>query len=83
MGLAISAHNSLDRETKSSKALWYEEALPPDTVMYTLLSERRCNGEALARLTDRIAANPYLQLGGNETVGQGWFRLAKLEGGGR
>lgn len=82
MGLAITAHNSLDKDTKSSKALWYEEALPPDTVMYTLLAERRKDSGKLAELTDEIAANAYLQLGGNETVGQGWFHVARLNGGG-
>lgn len=78
MGLAVTAHNSLDKDTKSSKALWYEEALPPDTVMYTLLAERRRDGAKLGKLTDQIAKKRYLQLGGNETVGQGWFLMAKL-----
>lgn len=78
MGLSVTAHNSLDTRTKASKALWYEEALPPDTVMYTLLSQRRPQGSALAQLTDRLSENPYLQLGGNETVGQGWFLVARL-----
>lgn len=81
MGLAITAHNSLDKKTKSSTALWYEEALPPDTIMYSLLSQRRRDGGALAELTDRLEDRPYLQLGGNETVGQGWFQVSKLGGG--
>ena len=80
LGLSITAHNSLDKDTKSSKALWYEEALPPDTVMYTLLSQRRSQGSALAELTNTLAEHRYLQLGGNETVGQGWFKVAKLGG---
>ena len=85
MGLAVTAHNSLDKDTKSSKALWYEEALPPDTIMYTLLSERRSGGDALTTLTGQLADKPYLQLGGNETVGQGWFKVARLgsDGAGR
>jgi len=38
--LSVQARNVLDDKTKESKNLWYEESLPPDTLMYCLLAER-------------------------------------------
>ncbi len=72
-GLAIQARNALDSETKTTKAgaLWNEEALPPDTLMYAFLMERQGNSNIFAELKTK----DYLQIGGNETVGQGWFSL--------
>jgi CRISPR-associated protein Cmr4 len=74
-GLAVQARNALDNETKTTKpgALWYEETLPPDTLMYAVLAERGNNGSAALRSVEEIGG--YLQVGGNETVGQGWFSL--------
>lgn len=75
-GLSISARNVLDPDTKTSKNLWYEESLPPDTVMYAVLSERQDG--SIGTFTSLFPdGNPYLQLGGNETVGHGWF-VAKI-----
>ncbi len=73
-GLAIQARNVLDDETKQSRNLWYEETLPPDTVMYALVMGR---GEHAADALKELFPNddPYLQAGGNETVGQGWFAV--------
>jgi len=79
-GLAINARNVLDEKTKTSKNLWYEETLPPDSLFYLLLAER--SDEALAKTKELFANKPYLQVGGNETVGHGWFAVSKpLEGG--
>jgi CRISPR-associated protein Cmr4 len=76
-GLAIQARNVLDRKTKQSNNLWYEETLPPETVFYALVAGR--NPPALKSLTDLFPTNaPYLQAGGNETVGQGWFAVEVL-----
>ena len=80
-GLAVQARNKLD-DNKNSQNLWYEETLPPDTVMYAVLSERESSIGDLSAVD--FAANifesrPYLQVGGNETVGQGWFAIA-MEG---
>ena len=80
-GLPIMARNALDNKTKVTKpgALWYEETLPPDTLMYSMMAtRRRDSGDALAQLTALYEAYPYLQAGGNETVGQGWFVLTFL-----
>ena len=73
-GLAVNARNQLDAEKKTSKNLWYEETIPPDSLFYCLLAERGAN--ALASVTSLFKDRPYLQAGGNETVGQGWFAVA-------
>ncbi len=80
-GLAVNARNVLDADTKASKYLWYEETLPPDSLFYLLLAERSDGAldKAKALFTED---KPYLQAGGNETVGHGWFVVSKpLEGG--
>lgn len=79
-GLSMQARNELD-DNKSSKNLWYEETLPPDTVMYTVVAGR--SDSALA-LLDRLFSDesPYLQVGGNETIGQGWFAVKQIGGSG-
>ena len=79
-GLSISARNVLEKTTKRSENLWYEETLPPDTVMYTLIAGR--NGQALG-VVDQLFpdGDSYLQVGGNETVGQGWFAVQVLHAG--
>ena len=62
-------------DAKRSRNLWYEETLPPDTVLYALLAGR--SGGALGSLDALFPEDdPYLQAGGNETVGQGWFAVA-------
>jgi CRISPR-associated protein Cmr4 len=71
--LPVMAHNQLNAQTKVSENLWYEETLPPDTVMYCLMSER--GHGALAAVEPALARHAYCQFGGNETVGQGWFQL--------
>lgn len=79
-GLAINARNVLDEKTKTSKNLWYEETLPPDSLFYLLLAER--SDGALDKTKALFAEKPYLQTGGNETVGHGWFAMSEpLEGG--
>jgi CRISPR-associated protein Cmr4 len=77
--LPVQARNVLDDVTKTSKNLWYEETIPPDTVMYSLLLERPGKEELLADLKTLLEAKPYLQVGGNETIGQGWFITTMVE----
>lgn len=81
-GLPVHARNVLD-ENKVSKNLWYEETIAPDTLLYTLVLERKEGvlGHLDALLFTGGSARPYLQLGGNETIGQGWFRVAQVGGG--
>ena len=77
-GLSIQARNSLEDETKKSKNLWYEETLPPDSVLYALITGR--NNTALDTLDSLFPdEDPYLQAGGNETVGQGWLAVTVLK----
>ena len=77
-GLPVQARNQLD-ERKQSQNLWYEETLPPDTLMYTTLAEHNSAGGGLAPVRAKFERRPYLQVGGNETVGQGWFAVACAE----
>jgi CRISPR-associated protein Cmr4 len=72
-GLQISARNVLDVDTKESKNLWYEETLPLDSLFYTLLFFRK--DDTLKDAVPLLKDLKYLQVGGNETVGQGWFAM--------
>ncbi len=77
-GLPIRARNVLD-EHKRSKNLWYEESLPPDTLLQAVVSARGAADPRadLAELFDEVR---YLQVGGNETVGEGWVAVHWKEG---
>ena len=78
-GLSIQARNDLEDGTKKSRNLWYEETLPPDTIMHALVMGR--NKEAIRTLDTLFPKDdPYLQAGGNETVGQGWFAVSVRRG---
>jgi CRISPR type III-B/RAMP module RAMP protein Cmr4 len=79
-GLPVQARNQLN-DNKASQNLWYEETLPPDTLMYALLLSGQ--PKSLSAVEDLIGQNGYLQVGGNATVGQGWFAMTVYHGGGR
>jgi CRISPR-associated protein Cmr4 len=76
--LPVNAHNKLD-DNKISENLWYEETLPPDTVMYGLILPRPTlledqQRDAIKAVKTRLASDkPYLQIGAGETTGLGWF----------
>lgn len=77
----LQARNVLEDGTKRSKNLWYEESLPPDTLLYTLVMAR--NGDGQTPIDELFPVNdPYLQVGGNETVGHGWVAVSIHAGGG-
>lgn len=81
-GLPVLARNRLGEDkTVKTGALWNEEALAPDTVLYMLLSERKTGvaGRVVELLKDDNSAR-YVQMGGNETIGQGWLRMTLVEG---
>jgi len=78
-GLAVNARNVLDQVKKTSQNLWYEETIPPDSLFYCLLAQR--DGKALDEVNSLFKDRPYLQVGGNETVGQGWFAVQEKTGG--
>jgi CRISPR-associated protein Cmr4 len=73
-GLAIQARNALDPEKKTSANLWYEETIPADALFYAVFAERQAG--ALDAATKLFDQHPYLQVGGNETIGMGWFAVA-------
>lgn len=67
-GLPVYARNELN-DNKISKSLWYEESLPTDSLLYYLvLSE----SDSLEHFIEHIKSSPYIQLGGNESIGQGF-----------
>lgn len=83
-GLHVRSRNKLVPETKTvdGGALWTEESLPPDTLMYVVLAPRLHGQEArLADLVSKVftPCDGFFQVGGNETVGEGWFRMLDFE----
>jgi len=84
--LPVLPHIAIDSETKTvrSGALWYEENLPAETVLYTVLGcqpsrKKGANtsaAELLKAVTGELFGQPYIQIGGNETTGMGWCRVA-------
>lgn len=68
--LPIIARNVL--ENGESKNLWYEQVLPAETVLYTIIQEE---GEELAKALD----DQIVQIGANATIGYGYckFELKK------
>jgi len=81
-GLAVNARNILNDDTKTSENLWYEETLPPDSLFYALLMARPGKEGTMDDLQELFQERPYLQVGGNETVGQGWCVVSWLTAGG-
>jgi CRISPR-associated protein Cmr4 len=76
-GLAVNARNVLDEVKKTSENLWYEETIPPDSVFYAILADRT-NGTAVDEVRKLFQNRPYIQVGGNETIGQGWFAVTEV-----
>lgn len=88
----VTPHIAIDNKTKTTikGALWYEETLPPETVLYVPLVAQKSRKDASAEIADDILnhvlndmfpdTSPYLQIGGNETVGMGWCKVTKIQG---
>lgn len=93
----VAAHIAIDNKTKTVRkgALWYEETLPPETLLYVPLmaagSRGRANGQAKTMSADEVRKaviedlfkmdgkeHPWLQLGGNETLGMGWCGVKSI-----
>ncbi len=83
----VAAHIAIESASKTVKegALWYEETLPPETLLYVplLAHKSRKKDETIEAAAIRQAVvntlfkdgsrdDPWLQIGGNETVGMGW-----------
>jgi CRISPR-associated protein Cmr4 len=87
---AITPHIALDaNKTTKDGALWHEEALPSETLMYLPLAseperlsqsqqKQSATAQGKAELMDKVLSlftRPYLRVGGNETTGMGWFQV--------
>lgn len=87
----VNAHIAIESATKTVKAgaLWYEETLPPETLLYVGLSATKARAQGaempadaiLGAVTDLFTDKPWLQVGGNETVGMGWCAVTTVAGG--
>lgn len=87
----VNAHIAIESETKTVKggALWYEETLPPESLLYVGLaankarkpdSELATAEQVLGKVTVLFKDKPWLQIGGNETVGMGWCAVSIVAG---
>jgi len=80
----VIARNVLKGESKTSGNLWYEEALPAETVLTGLVMGQQVDktglkpADVLAKVRELIDDKP-VQLGGHATVGRGLCRLV-MEG---
>ncbi len=78
----VMARVALDyaRKTVRNGALFYQEFLPPETLLYSVMLTTSSRGDAttmsgadvLAYLKERLATSGWLQIGGNETTGKGF-----------
>ena len=62
-------------ETKQSENFWYAEYLPADTLLYTVNSPRGGSARDLDLYASELGTRKWLQVGGNETTGQGVCRV--------
>ncbi len=72
---AVTPHIAIDSTTKTVKsgALWYEETLPSDALLYTMLMGADEHVDSVLGMFS--ADKPFIQIGGNETVGMGWCQV--------
>jgi len=79
--LEVTARIRLKEETKTveRRALWYEEALPAESIMAGLvvINLVRASEEEILNVLQQMTQNP-LQLGGAATIGRGFCRLTLL-----
>ncbi len=85
----VNAHIALNADTKTTRdgALWYEETLPPETLLYLPLIANKSRSahkleavDVMDKVAGLFAEKHWLQLGGNETVGMGWCAVEILKG---
>ncbi|GIV64092.1 MAG: type III-B CRISPR module RAMP protein Cmr4 [Chloroflexota bacterium] len=87
-GTEVQTHIRIDPEKKTvaQGALWTAEYLPADSLMYAPLfftdGRSKNNGKPAAQVAQEFAYldGSHLQLGGDETTGQGWM-AARIYGG--
>jgi len=80
----VNTHIAIESETKTVKAgaLWSEESLPAQSLMYTVVgctnsrsSSAKSAIELLSAMQEQLTNDEFVQVGGNETVGMGWFQV--------
>jgi len=78
---AVTPHIAIDSETKIVRpsALWYEETLPSDALLYTMLMGKKQHVEEVRGMFSDD--KPFVQIGGNETVGMGWCKVQEVQHG--
>jgi CRISPR-associated protein Cmr4 len=85
---SVTPHIAIENDKKVVKkgALWYEETLPPESILYLALSAHKSRVSdvpaevILHHITKGLFTDsPYLQLGGNETLGMGWCKVTVTE----
>jgi CRISPR-associated protein Cmr4 len=65
----------------TDEGLWYQEVLPPETLLYSRIfatGERRAGGmevTAVLEKLDKLKDAGYIQMGGDETLGRGIFEM--------
>lgn len=87
-GTEVQTHVRIEPDKKivANKALWTAEYLPADSLMYAPLfftdSRAKNNGKTAAEVVKDFAylEGSHLQVGGDETTGQGWM-AARIYGG--
>lgn len=86
----VVARIGLDYATKTVKsgALFYQELLPAESLMYSVLmvnksrtGDAESGGNLLSELTSLIGASKVLQVGGDETTGKGFCSVHFNHGG--
>ena len=93
---AVNPHIALTpNKTTKDGALWYEESLPCESLLYLPLAaeeerlskqQREAQARAqdkhdlLGRVLDLFAERPYFRIGANETTGMGWFEVQVCRG---
>lgn len=87
----VAPHIAIENKTKTTVggALWYEETLPAETLLYIALAASDSRKKDVQVKAEKILEQtlalfpknaPYLQVGGNETVGMGWCRVNAVVG---
>jgi CRISPR-associated protein Cmr4 len=91
----VNAHIAIESETKTVRggALWYEETLPPETLLYVGMNAFKGRTDTSKKQAEPLSATAilqtvtgmfitphhWLQVGGNETVGMGWCAVKVQE----
>lgn len=80
----VIARNVLDNDKKTSKNLWYEEALPAESILAGIVTAQQVGTDGLPP-ADVLGAikkqtGEAVQLGGHATIGRGICRVIMAEG---